>query len=1434
MGVVLIATLAAAAVYALRGPLLAKPLARFVAERVSEAAGGRFSLERVEGNLLTEAVLVGLRTEAAPPGALRGLSFARAKVAYGLFDLLRGEGLGAVRSIDVVDGAIDVDFSESAPAAAPPPSDAPSALETFLATPPTIPRIAFDGRATATFAGGLALAGDATVVADARAARVEIRGLRRTSETPAAPNAAPDAPFPRTIVVEVERDGPGRLKLRTHEDEFGVVVAGSVERAPQDRSATADFALSLRGVAITGTMRGGALTLRTSDFDLAAVPAWVRSLSGVAPQWPAAGLLTVDLSIAPNADGGPTVAGTVSARGVRWREAAFERVAVAGTLAGDRARIDLLDVACGGAKIAAEAAELDVRTPWLLTRLRRIAIDVPDLAALAAALPAIEAPPAWTTRVLSATCAASSADGRRIEIASCALTTADGTLEADGRIALPDAPAEWRRTAFDLRFAARAWELDALLRDVVLQVPAPSGTLDLEGRAHGTIAAPRATLDLAGRDVRYAGRAFESVRLEGELTWPTARVRKLEIRIPAATLEASAVVDLDRGEIADGVFRLDATDLAAVNRFVDGAPPVRGNALIEGTFDLGAERRAALRGTLRADGVEIDGVAVGAVAADVAVEGTRLRLDAATVEGTHGRVVGRADLDLSDLARSSGSADFDLRIADVAALALERFVAGAPAIAGAATLSGRLTKSAASGAGAIGGALSLSAPALRIGERPPVEIELAAALDADVVTVSQARIVSVEGRLDASGSCAFAEGGGVVVRAATLTGESRGLRATLTAPTTVVWDGRNAAAQDFAFEICGGTVRGSAQVGERTAIALEGVGIDVSRLCAEVSGRIDVAVRAEGSLDAPTGTLRIAAAELRFRDFVGSVALDARQTAAGWSVDAFLAEGDGFRAAASGSVPWIADGRGVREVPGSDYALEAAATVRELGAWTNGPGLPATSFADATLKATIRGDEATAVVTGRDPSWSDDERELRIAGGARLAVRAGPDGLRVDLRLGEGGPAGVVASVETTERCDWRRPTEAIARLRAAALRGTAEATIPSLDDFRGALPGVARLDGALRARVVLAGSAVAPELTGDAAVENVVLRFEGDAPGFDGGARLRFAGRTLTLDALEGSLGYAPITVRGACVFDDAGRPVLDAVVSGERVSLSRSDALRLRADLALTVTGDLDRLAVAGEARITDAVYSQPIVAATAAAAAPTDGGFTLFKLRPPRLAALKFDVHAVAERTLFVDNNLLRCTLSGDVRLRGTGAAPRLEGRIAVDEGYVRLPLSKLRIERGELLFLRENGFAPLLKASARARVRDHDLAVRATGLIPDVELSLASLPPLPREDALLLLTAGLTSGDVAGDLGGGSAIERNGTFAGSLLLAGLVGGGEDDDDPFERLTLETSRGGAQGGRAIFDAEYRLGERYFLRAGRDQYEDYHLGAVWRIRFE
>ena len=104
-------------VYLLRDRILARPLANLVAEQMSQALGGKFTLERIEGDYFREIVVVGLRTEAEPPdGPLRRIELERAAVRFNLRRMLEARRPASLRVCtllhkpDRTEEHVDIDY----------------------------------------------------------------------------------------------------------------------------------------------------------------------------------------------------------------------------------------------------------------------------------------------------------------------------------------------------------------------------------------------------------------------------------------------------------------------------------------------------------------------------------------------------------------------------------------------------------------------------------------------------------------------------------------------------------------------------------------------------------------------------------------------------------------------------------------------------------------------------------------------------------------------------------------------------------------------------------------------------------------------------------------------------------------------------------------------------------------------------------------------------------------------------------------------------------------------------------------------------------------------------------------------------------------------------------------------------------------------------
>ncbi|MCB1282563.1 MAG: translocation/assembly module TamB domain-containing protein, partial [Salinibacterium sp.] len=409
-------------------------------------------------------------------------------------------------------------------------------------------------------------------------------------------------------------------------------------------------------------------------------------------------------------------------------------------------------------------------------------------------------------------------------------------------------------------------------------------------------------------------------------------------------------------------------------------------------------------------------------------------------------------------------------------------------------------------------------------------------------------------------------------------------------------------------------------------------------------------------------------------------------------------------------------------------------------------------------------------------------------------------------------------------------------RLRDAGLNGNLTVRAPDLASFRDLVPGVLRLGGQLVVDVELAGTAAAPEPSGRLEVDDFRFRLEGDLPGLDKGViKARFDPKTIDIERADGQIGFSPLAIRGTVAIPRAGNDAaFDLVITGENTLLARSRYLRVRSDLDLKVTGPLSAIKVQGEVRITDALYTQPM-SIVGSSGKTADREIQLFSFREPPLSDLEFDITILANRTVILRNNMLDGEVSTDLRLLGTGAVPRPDGRVTIDTLRVSLPFSKLDISRGTVYFDRGNPFSPRLDIAGNTRMQGFEINLLINGRMPDQTVTIITEPYMPQEDALFLLTVGATRSGLEDEGLTRAALTRAGSLISDSVLSSLFGPPDPDKESFgDRFELSMGRDISQTGQPTVEMEYKLVEQIFLKAERDRYDDYNLGAIWRLSFK
>lgn len=263
-------------------------------------------------------------------------------------------------------------------------------------------------------------------------------------------------------------------------------------------------------------------------------------------------------------------------------------------------------------------------------------------------------------------------------------------------------------------------------------------------------------------------------------------------------------------------------------------------------------------------------------------------------------------------------------------------------------------------------------------------------------------------------------------------------------------------------------------------------------------------------------------------------------------------------------------------------------------------------------------------------------------------------------------------------------------------------------------------------------------------------------------GGRLLLEGFGLPIEDLDAAVVLDPsqgIRIRWIDAQVGTGRAHVEGQIGVEGV---RPSKLRLSAELRdiryewppqvsygfdvdLLLTGTAERPELRGDLRLEEFLYARRLNLKT----------LTLELLKPRARAVpgmpveggkIFVDLAIGGSGDLRAENNLADVLLGVDLRARGYLPKPVLWGRVEVLEGTVRARGVEYAMKRSAVEFLGETRPAPLLDVHASTTVQQYDISVDVTGPLDEYQVLLSSLPPLPENDIVALLSLGATTGEL----------------------------------------------------------------------------------------
>ncbi len=924
-----------------------------------------------------------------------------------------------------------------------------------------------------------------------------------------------------------------------------------------------------------------------------------------------------------------------------------------------------------------------------------------------------------------------------------------------------------------------------------LALPARKARVEARGKlaAGGTIDARLEVLDQGLKDLLAELSPGAAGLVEGRVS------AKGEFAIP-----------LDRPDTTAGTLRVEPAGLALLGEAWTSHGPVTLR------WERGALTLASLRLEGPAGAITGSGTLAGADPMQVAFVWDNARLPGALAEV--GRGTARAEL------RGRGG-DVELSRLDARWPGLSLVATGRASAAGLAAFRGEASADLARLSRAGGPAATGTATAVVEARGPWSAIEATARLRAPALEVSGATVADVDVPLRLDRRTLRVEGARARVGSSRLAGDGT---ASVPDGTPLTPDGLSRA------------LRFTAQA-RAPALRLEDVG-PLLPSAARGRGELAVAARAEGTGQAWRGTATVTGS----RAEVGGTVL--RQVAAAVAFDRsrvelteLSAEAADLPIRARGVWDWTAGGRASATIgPGrlagvGPPALGLAGTGRASLELTARPAVA--PVVEGSAQAELDGFAVSGFTLGRGRA------DLTLRAGALRGALAFPErqlAANVEGAIAADG-ALRLARAEVTAREGTLTATGGIGP---AGLDLRAQGRLP-LDVLPSFSPAIRDGGGVLEIAARASGALAAPVLSGEGAVRGGRLLLR-DRPETlrDIEARFALSPQGIQLREATATMGGGRLTARGDAALDGRAIGAYRVHVSARGVSLVTIEGLSSAWDAELDLSGRGGEAWLQGGARLVRGVYTRDLSLLSMALSRPR-----------PEAAVSEGRLHLLVRVRL--DENLAVRTRTADLRVggaltvQGTTGAPVVFGAIESRDGRIVFRGHDFTVTSASVRFADPRAVDPFLDVIATSRIREYEVTVQLSGRLSDLSVRMSSVPRLPPDDLVALVSFGVTKAELKDSPANVLLGETGRTLAQSLLgidpsqsglRVSVVSSDDSQSDPYrvwedERDRSATSRRtGDQ--REKVRLEYRLLEQpVFLSAEYDPEGGYGVDVIFRLRF-
>jgi translocation and assembly module TamB len=435
--------------------------------------------------------------------------------------------------------------------------------------------------------------------------------------------------------------------------------------------------------------------------------------------------------------------------------------------------------------------------------------------------------------------------------------------------------------------------------------------------------------------------------------------------------------------------------------------------------------------------------------------------------------------------------------------------------------------------------------------------------------------------------------------------------------------------------------------------------------------------------------------------------------------------------------------------------------LRLVRAFAPGVDVEGTLAAEAKVTGTRARPEARldATIDGLRPAGdrggairSHAESEAVLDGRIQARLRAGE--LAIDARAANGRNVEMALAATAAVLVDPKTLSPSIAPDRPISAHAAGAVQVAWLTGLLGALDGDT-VGGKIAIDLRAEGQVGSPRLSGQVTLDNG--RYESALTGAvvrNLSARIEADQGSIRLVSLAGDDGDGgKIEADGRFEVDPDRRFPLDfaARISGFRVM--RSDEAKAQLTGPITVSGNLDRMAVRGTLDVDPAEFYIPEKLPSSVVRIDVEEVNGPESKRPPAAERggaaptnVELNVTVRIPNRAFVRGRGLTSEWKGDIHIGGTADAPVVEGKIEVNRGTFVFAGKPFVLTKGDILFDGSKEAVPDLDIAAQHKLKDALAVIQVTGRATSPDIELTSVPPMSQEEILSRVLFGTSTGQL----------------------------------------------------------------------------------------